>query len=1538
MATVDEIFPEQGRSVDDLFPADVERERFRQTQLHTSPVQDLIFGDTSVNPVARVLDAFGQGVRHAWGSHNDTVSKESEDFLKASKQYDEWSKSQTGISKAANEVLFRPAASQLYREFKDVQAIFHGIGAGIEGTKAAIAQIGTEVGQEKLGKEVAAGFEAFPSGFRQPAGTFPRMTAADYIREVERAKDLKTVGAGEAGYQGTADVPAPALKEVAPIVREEAEAARPMEAKPAEPAVAPPVEAAPEVPVEQPARVTSAPIDESHPIAQDVAGRLMKAGRPADEAAASAQIIAAHYETRAARFGGALGTAEELYKREGAEIRPGRGVEPAPAEVKPEPKPLEGGAVETPSPDGLISNDPSWNRTASWVIRNKDTKEVVMETFDPKKVEALNTNKYEAVPIGEYLGSLNKEARTAAEDGQPTAPSRVGLGDNIRRGAYQDWSPGRIVKVGFVDGLKVEGVVPAEYAGDAAGFIVTKGKNVYRVTPHQGIAKLFGEDAKNALETAQSTAKRELEFEQVKRGKIRFNEDAKPVITLFKDANESTFIHETGHHWLEELMRDAKHEKAPTDLIADSKAVLDWFGVDDASKIKTRHHEQFARGFERYVMEGVAPSRELASVFAKFKDWLTRIYEAVTRLKSPINDEIRGVFDRMLAIDPQRVKIEPEAPKNFADIHAADAIDTPPAAARPVAETIRAERDRLAAEQFPEENDARLEGVTSGTGRREAGGPQPLRDRNASEPGPAEARGPEASGEVRASGGDLASEGARPSAQPRTESPVSAQSAFEPSSPLMDKAGNIRLENLNTSEDVKQVIRESAERNSGFMDDRRNVVSDGDAMKLADAMGLRVEDLNRRQIGEAWNKEQIFALEKLLIDASTAVRDAMASGDEVAYVETVARFKLIQETVQAHASGVRAEAGRALQAYAALKKIPGREGAIGLGDFLQENTGKTLFQLQREMKLGAMLETPADVAKFVTEAAKPKWSDKLIELWMSFLLSGPVTHAANMMGNTITDVIRPIETSIAAGIGKARNLVTGTNDRVFIGEAKAELFGMIQGAREGVVAAKKAFQTEEPQLTSATQTERSHQKAMGSFKVNIAGKEVELGGKQLRIPLRMLGAEDELFKAAAFRGDINRQAYAIASKEGLPAEQFHRRVADLAANPTDEMIEAAKKVADYQTFQTPLGKVGRAMQAVSNAAPPIKIIFPFVRTPLNLLKYASERTPLGIWSREVRDNLSGKNGAVARDTQMARITLGTLVGVAAYSMAAESKITGGGPSDPKEKAALKMTGWQEYSIKIGDHYYSYRRLDPFSTILGVVADAYEISHKMTAADAEKHNIPALVMGAITKTLLDKASLKGASDFIQAATQWDRFGDGYVRNLTGTIVPAFSNQTAKAIDPVVRQTRTVLDNLKSRIPGLSQTLMPKRDVWGEPMTREGGLGPDIVSPISESRLKNDPVNKALLAANYFPGKLDRKIRGVELTDQQYDDYTRIAGRTAKMRLDTIVQMPGFAQMPETVRKDLMTKAITTSREMARSLIMMQNPDILKRANDAKMATR
>lgn len=50
-------------------------------------------------------------------------------------------------------------------------------------------------------------------------------------------------------------------------------------------------------------------------------------------------------------------------------------------------------------------------KTASWVIRNIETKEVLFETFNPKLVAVLNTAKYEAVPILQYLVALNAQVR-----------------------------------------------------------------------------------------------------------------------------------------------------------------------------------------------------------------------------------------------------------------------------------------------------------------------------------------------------------------------------------------------------------------------------------------------------------------------------------------------------------------------------------------------------------------------------------------------------------------------------------------------------------------------------------------------------------------------------------------------------------------------------------------------------------------------------------------------------------------------------------------------------------------------------------------------------------------------------------------------------------------------------------------------------------------------------------------------------------------------------------------------------------------------
>ncbi len=145
-------------------------------------------------------------------------------------------------------------------------------------------------------------------------------------------------------------------------------------------------------------------------------------------------------------------------------------------------------------------------------------------------------------------------------------------------------------------------------------------------------------------------------YEDNARGKITFN-SGQATIDLFKTRNLSTFLHETGHLWLEELRFDASLSDAPDELKADWATVNKWFAsqghaVKDG-QIPVDAHEMWARGVERYLMEGKAPVAALKRIFETFRVWLTSIYKTVDALKSPITPEIRAVMDRLIATDTE---------------------------------------------------------------------------------------------------------------------------------------------------------------------------------------------------------------------------------------------------------------------------------------------------------------------------------------------------------------------------------------------------------------------------------------------------------------------------------------------------------------------------------------------------------------------------------------------------------------------------------------------------------------------------------------------------------------------------------------------------------------------------------------------------------------------------------------------------------------------------------------------------------------------
>lgn len=135
-------------------------------------------------------------------------------------------------------------------------------------------------------------------------------------------------------------------------------------------------------------------------------------------------------------------------------------------------------------------------------------------------------------------------------------------------------------------------------------------------------------------------------------------------IDLLKDADLSTFLHETGHFFLEVLADLASQQGAPADVQNDMAAVLKWFGVPDVAtwmgyslEQKRKYHEKFAESFEQYLFEGKAPSEELRPMFQRFREFMTGVYKSLqnflAKYDNKLSDEVRAVFDRLIATDEQ---------------------------------------------------------------------------------------------------------------------------------------------------------------------------------------------------------------------------------------------------------------------------------------------------------------------------------------------------------------------------------------------------------------------------------------------------------------------------------------------------------------------------------------------------------------------------------------------------------------------------------------------------------------------------------------------------------------------------------------------------------------------------------------------------------------------------------------------------------------------------------------------------------------------
>jgi hypothetical protein len=265
-----------------------------------------------------------------------------------------------------------------------------------------------------------------------------------------------------------------------------------------------------------------------------------------------------------------------------------------------------------------------------------------MRFQDPEGlVKSVTKELSERVKDGATLDAAFKAFR---EDAQEEAKVKRSIADSATEGAQPhkfegpnaEYHNARMTAEGLrADAYKAENL--AEWLGSVSAdeFQVEEGTHNFVI---------WNEDAIKILDTLEQKAG------EGYRGKISFDPARSYFnITLTGKANLSTFLHESGHAFLEFMRADAMAGAVDPDLAK----IYEYLGVKAGEEPSVDQLERFARSFEAYLREGKAPSTGLREAFRAFGAWLKMVYKSISGLGVDLNDDIRGVMDRMLATDKE---------------------------------------------------------------------------------------------------------------------------------------------------------------------------------------------------------------------------------------------------------------------------------------------------------------------------------------------------------------------------------------------------------------------------------------------------------------------------------------------------------------------------------------------------------------------------------------------------------------------------------------------------------------------------------------------------------------------------------------------------------------------------------------------------------------------------------------------------------------------------------------------------------------------
>jgi hypothetical protein len=515
-------------------------------------------------------------------------------------------------------------------------------------------------------------------------------------------------------------------------------------------------------------------------------------------------------------------------------------------------------------------------------------------------------------------------------------------------------------------------------------------------------------------------------------------------------------------------------------------------------------------------------------------------------------------------------------------------------------------------------------------------------------------------------------------------------------------------------------------------------------------------------------------------------------------------------------------------------------------------------------------------------------------LYFNSILSGPKTIVRNL-GAVIRIFAQPMEIGI-------RGVMEG-DDRL-IGAAGAGMIGAFSGLQDAIHVAAVTMKSGVPATWNEVSVLRKAERmaeidaiadAAGDPAQRAAAgtlKFVHAINNWTDLPSRLMMSTDDFIKTVAVRQKIYEDAIlkafdARATNKGafnaaneLAIREFERNVDFKTGQIKDKALQEFAERATYQ--EDPGGFVNSLSNLVERAnvlgIPVGKYMFPFVRTPANIMRYQLQMMP-GATSPLLQNFMGGYKNAIATGDTLkiaeyqGREAIGSFLVSFGYTHAWSGHITGNMPMNKDERERWRQAGILPRSIKIGNQWVSYNWFEPLSNWIAAAAD---LGHMERNGSIKETEAVATRLGfAIAASFTEKsylAGLDGLSLFTapyETVTEFtkakERFGEATgpadrataaALGFVNSFIPGagFRKAWANASDPYYREYESwTQKKLADMMPWLSKQNIPYSVsiISGKTMLNPGGGLRNATLPFEAIDINKDPVAQKLVELDVWP---------------------------------------------------------------------------------------